>query len=33
MKERDCTFDIMKGIAMVLVIMSHTILMPNPFVY
>lgn len=24
MKERDCTFDIMKGIAMVLVIMSHT---------
>ena len=25
MKERDCTFDIMKGIAMVLVIMSHTL--------
>lgn len=24
MKERDCTFDIMKGIAMVLVILSHT---------
>lgn len=25
MKERNCTFDIMKGIAMVLVIMSHTL--------
>ncbi len=25
MKERECTFDIMKGIAMVLVIMSHTL--------
>lgn len=25
MKERDCTFDIMKGIAMVLVILSHTL--------
>ena len=34
MKERDCTFDIMKGIAMVLVIASHTIPLVNgPFAY
>ena len=34
MKERDCTFDIMKGIAMVLVICSHTFPWLNsPFSY
>lgn len=34
MKERDCTFDIMKGIAMVLVILSHTAPLVNwPLAY